>query len=547
MSILNKNWQLLNDSDKDLFTKILHNRGLDSEQEINEFLEPEKYVKFHDPMLFDDMEKAVGRIKKAIKDKERIIVFGDYDVDGISGTTILVKALEKLGANVSYRLPHRRDDGYGLKEKFIEEFVELGVSLVITTDCGISCVKEVALANKNKIDIIITDHHAVPKKLPKAFAIIHPEVSGYPFKELTGAGVALKLAQALHGRDLEEFVDLAAMGTVADIGILVGENRLIVKKGLDQLAKTASKGLRLLKEIAGISNEKINTRTIGYQIGPRINAAGRIDNPYFALQLLLSEDEVRGRKLANKLEDLNKERQFMLQEALEEAEARFAGTNDKFILIKESKDWHVGILGLVAGRLAEKYQLPVIILQDFGDVLTASARSPEHFNIIEALTAHSKHLNYFGGHACAAGFDIDKKNFKKFREAMEKYAEEKLKEKDLRSILKIDCEIKGKEINKETLAFIEKLHPFGTGNQSPNFLIKNIKPLKMKEVGKDKSHLKILAEQGQKKLDIIAFKFAEHLNTLREHDSFDLVCNIERNPKNRYNEIQIKAVDFKKL
>lgn len=542
-SILNKKWEILNVSDAPLRTKLLKNRGLEKSAEIEEFLEPEKYGKFHDPYKFEDMEKVFKRIHAAIEKKERVIVFGDYDVDGITSAAILVKTLAKLGANVSYRLPHRVSDGYGLKEKFVREFIKLGVGLVITVDCGISCGAEIELAHKNGIDVIVTDHHAIPASPPKkAFAIIHPLYSGYPFKDLTGAGIAFKLAQALT-EDACDFLDLAAMGTVADIGLLTGENRLIVKRGLMRLAKTNFTGLQSLKELAGIKDGEVGTREIGYRIGPRINAAGRIDSPYFALQLLLNEDEEKGKRLARKLEDLNTKRQDMMQKAFCEA-GQYFENNKEFILIKEDKDWHVGIIGLIAGKLTEKYGLPSIILQDLGGHLTASARSPEHFNIIEALTLHSKYLTYFGGHAQAAGFEISKKKYGAFKKALEKYAKKKLDGKDLRPVLKIECEIGDYDVNEKTLDLINSMEPFGAGNEAPKFLIKDIEVESIKGVGKNKSHLKISAFKNKHKLDIIAFQFGEYINEIRGHKKIDAVVSLENNTKEGYEGIQVKAVDL---
>jgi single-stranded-DNA-specific exonuclease len=541
MSILNKNWEILNGSQATLEEKLLQNRGLNSKEKIDKFLDPETHGGFHDPFDFPDMEKAVERIKKAVEKKERIIVFGDYDVDGITSVAILVKALGEMGANVSYRLPHRVDDGYGLKEKFVREFIDIGVGLVITVDCGISCGNEISLAKKNGIDVVITDHHDVPKIPPKdAYAILHPK--DYKCKDLTGAGVAFKLASALV-ENPEKYLDLAAMGTVADIGILKGENRLIVKKGLKQLAETDFEGLNSLKEIAEIDDAKIDSRTIGFQLGPRINAAGRIDSPYFALQLLLNDCEVRGKKLAKKLDELNKKRQVMTQKAVEEADAFFAD-NNKEILIKEDKDWHVGILGLIAGRLTEKHGVPSIILQDFGEYLTASARSTENFNIIEALKEHASFLTYFGGHAQAAGFEIAKENYLPFCAAIETFAKENTKEEDQLSKLKIECEIEAEDITEKTLDFLETLKPFGAGNETPQFLMKDLDIKGIREVGKDNAHLRIKAKHKTRDFNIIAFRFGEYFDQIRQHSKIDLVCNIEKNPKNKYEKIQIRAVDI---
>ncbi|MFA6917723.1 MAG: single-stranded-DNA-specific exonuclease RecJ, partial [Candidatus Gracilibacteria bacterium] len=419
MSFLGKKWIIKNETkDKGTIEKVLDNRKV---ADINDGMI------FHDPFLLEDMEKAVARIKKAIEKQDRIIVFGDYDVDGISGAAIMIITLKKLGANVSYRLPHRVNDGYGLSEKFIDEFIEKQINLVITVDCGISCVREIQKAKDHNIDVIITDHHAVPEHLPNAVAILHPRLpnSKYPFKELTGAGMALKLAQALLGPSndnefFEELIALASLGTVADLGILQGENRLIVKKGLKNLLNTKSGGLKKLVELAELKDQNmIDAYTISFRIAPRINAAGRIGDPYLALSLLLQDEgSKKVHALGQKLEDLNVERQNKTEKATKEAEAFFTNQTElPYILVSEHKDWHVGILGLVAAKLVEKYNRPAIIMQDFGDTLVASARSPRFFNITEALAELKEYLVSFGGHAQAAGFSLKKENLEKFKEA----------------------------------------------------------------------------------------------------------------------------------
>ncbi len=428
MSVLNKNWLIKNqDPDLGITEKLLLNRGITEQNQIQSYLYPNYKKGFHNPFLMKDMDKAVDRIKKAILRNEKIMVFGDYDVDGISGTAILYNTLKIMGARVSYRLPHRVKDGYGLSNAFIEEFIKLGVNVAITVDCGISCKSQVDLAHNYGLDVIITDHHTIPEQMPdKAYAILHTSQPGdeYPFKGLTGAGVAYKFASALitdkYGvEEREEYLyallDLASLGTVADIGPIRDENRIIVKFGLEALKDTRWSGLRHLKEQAGIQpDEKLNIGTIGFKIGPRINAAGRIDHPYYALQLLLSEDNEKGKLLAEHLERLNHDRQQMVIKAMLEAETQYTGRRSEKIFVAWSPDWHVGILGLIAGKISEKYGVPAMILQDFGDYLVASARSPETFNVVEALTATGDYLEHFGGHAQAAGFNIRKERLEDF-------------------------------------------------------------------------------------------------------------------------------------
>jgi single-stranded-DNA-specific exonuclease len=548
MSFLGKKWIVRNTTaEKSTFEKILSNRGV---ADVNEGLT------FHDPFLLDDMQKVVDRIKLAVGQKERVIVFGDYDVDGISGATIVINILKKLGAIVSYRLPHRVNDGYGLSEKFIDEFIAKDVNLVITVDCGISSNKEISKAKAAGIDVIITDHHTVPEDLSKdAYAILHPRLKDtkYPFPDLTGAGVALKLAQALlqnheDKQFIEDLIALASLGTVADLGQLKGENRLIVKEGLLNLLSTRSSGLKKLIELAGMKEQNfVDSYTIGYRIAPRINAAGRIGDPYLALSLLLqNEESEKVNYLGQQLEDLNLQRQDMTEKAVAQAEAHFAGKEKiPAILIAESADWHVGILGLVAAKLVDKYNRPVIIMQDFGDVLVASARGPKFFHITEAITACGKYLVSFGGHAQAAGFNIKKENLVEFKKALEAYSEEKLQSLDLCSVLEIDCELAHDDVSFGMLDQLKTLEPFGVGNEKPTFLLSNLEPFFINQVGKENTHLKFTVKIQDKEVQVIAFNMGHFADEIRSHKKVDFVCNLDRNVWNNKEYIQFRAIDIR--
>ncbi|MEK7672257.1 MAG: single-stranded-DNA-specific exonuclease RecJ [Patescibacteria group bacterium] len=551
MSVLGKKWIIKNtNSSKTIFERILANRGLSEIVEMEDF---------HDPFLFTDMAKSVERINKAIKDQERIIIFGDYDVDGISGSAILVNTLKKLKANVSFRLPNRSTDGYGLSIKFIDEFIEKNIGLVITVDCGICCRKEIQKAKENNIDTIITDHHTIPDQLPEsAFAILHPKNkdSNYPFSELTGAGVALKLAHALIKNNLPEheqeeylnsLLDLATLGTIADLGSLQGENRLIVRRGLNALRSTRWAGLKRLKEIAGLkAGEEVDVVKIGYQIAPRINAAGRIGDPYTALFLLLGEeDNAQMGDLANKLEELNRKRQFMSEKAFEEAGNFVTDLGEMpTIIIAHSPDWHVGILGLIAGKLAEKNRRPTIVMQDLGDTLVASARSPVFFNVIEAIASCGEFLTNFGGHAQAAGFSLKKENLEAFKSQITAYSNEKLSNMEISPTLEIDAEIFAEDMNFDLLDALEKLQPFGVDNRKPLFIIKNVTPSFISQVGSTKTHLKFDAHSSDKKFPVIAFRMGEFSTLLKDKKSIDLVFEIERHTWNNRTELQLHALDF---
>lgn len=545
MSILGKKWIIKNTSSNlSTFEKILENREVTLHEELT----------LHDPYLFKDMEKAVARIEQALNNQERIIIFGDYDVDGITAAAILVHTLKKLNANASYRLPNRLKDGYGLSEKFIDEFIEKDVKLIITVDCGISCYDAIKKAKENGIDAIITDHHTIPKNIPEhAVAIIHPKLdNNYPYRELTGAGVSLKLAQALLKDEQELFtslIDLASLGTVADLGPLTGENRFIVKKGLEVLAQTKWVGLKKIMNMALVKeSDELDTNTIGFRIAPRINAAGRIGDPYIALSLLLEESENdKVNLLGTRLENLNIERQQMTETALHEAiESLQMEHNDPPILIAEHPDWHVGILGLIASKLAEKYGRPAIIMQDFGDMLVASGRSPGYFNITEALEFCKEYLVSYGGHAQAAGFNLKKENLINFRAKLYQYAIQKMQNIDTKPVLEIDCELSENEMHLDFLTEIEQLKPFGIANKTPTFLIHKVQPLFVDQVGKSREHLKFSIKSENKNIDVIAFQMGQYADEIRDHRQIDLVFHLDRNKWNDRENLQIRALDFRK-
>lgn len=560
MSVLGKKWEIINKNESlSIIDKILENRGLTDQQAIEAYLKTSFKKGLHNPFTMKNMERAVERIKKGIQNNERIMIFGDYDVDGISGTAIMVHTLKMLNAKVSYRLPHRVENGYGLSDEFIEEFADLKVGLLITVDCGISCKSQVDLAQEKGIDVIITDHHAIPEEFPEsAYAILHPMQKDcqYPFKGLTGAGVSYKLASALiadqsesHKREeyLYSLLDLTSLGTVADLGPLVGENRIIVKYGLEALQDTKWHGLNFLKEYAGIDPDaKLDINSIGYRLGPRINAAGRIANPYYALQLLLYDKvDEKGKILAEHLEKLNQKRQQMVFEALDELREHFiAEGKDQKILIAWNKNWHVGILGLLAARCVEKYMLPAIILQDLGDELVGSCRSPEFFNLVDALSAHSHLLKNFGGHVQAAGFTIAKDKLPEFVQSMEKYAGESILHSDWHPTINIDCEVNHNDLDERLMKHIEQMEPFGIGNEQPTFLVKNVSPSSIRRVGKESNHLFFEAGLNTKSFSVIGFKMGEFEQFLKDHEMIDLVCHLERNVWKGISKLQLRAIDF---
>jgi single-stranded-DNA-specific exonuclease len=561
-SLLGKTWKIRSLEDElNIIQNIIKSRGIVSQEDVNAYLNPTYKKGFHNPFLMKDMDKAVERIGRAIDNQERIVIFGDYDVDGISGTAIMVNTLKKLGANVTYRLPHRVHDGYGLSEKFIEEFKELGIKVLITVDTGISCTNQINLAKEYGIDVIITDHHTIPENPPiSAYAILHPkqEECSYPFKGLTGSGVAFKLASALltdrlNSPEREQFLysllDLASLGTVADIGPLLGENRIIVKYGLEALQNTAWPGLSHLMDSAGIDkNQKLDVSTIGFKIGPRINAAGRIDHPYYALQMLLHEggNDEKGKNLAAKLEKLNQERQQMVFDALEQAFDMVAEqAKTQKILIVWSPDWHMGILGLIAGKLVERYNIPTIALQEFDGHLVASFRSNEYFNAVDALNNVSHLLDHYGGHFQAAGFNIKKENLEPFIEEITRYAAEKLQGHQVENHLIIDADLTNIEINDQFIKLLSQMEPFGYGNEKPVFLVRNIRVEELRRVGKEQQHLHFQTNTGNNRYPSIAFKMGDHENLLKNTPKIDLAFYLDKNFWNGREILQLQVIDLK--
>ncbi len=517
-------------------------------------------VQFHDPFLFPDMEKAVIRLQSAIESGEKIVVFGDYDVDGISGTATLVQALRFLGAQVSYRLPDRQQ-GYGLNTAWIENFKTLGVNVVITVDCGISNAKEIALAKEYGIDVVLTDHHTLPSILPEAaVALLHPRLPGspYPFHDLAGSGMAFKLAvgliQYIKGDAVavewrDRLVDLASLGTVADCVSLTGENRWIVRHGLDQMRKTEWKGLKVLLKSAGVEELLgYDADVIGFRIGPRINVAGRLESPYFALQVLLDENG-SAERLAPKLEELNLLRQKKVEEAVEQAEAQLKARNlgPHAVLAVWDKDWPAGILGLIAARLCEKYHRPAIVLEDRGDVLVASCRSPQYFHMVEALKTGEIHLKTYGGHAAAAGFSIFKENLEPFLGVLQAYAQTILKEQDLTPQLHIESHLTLDQIDLGLVDRLGKMEPYGMGNPRPLFWLKDVDLSELQFVGREQRHIRVGFKSDRHNISAIAFKWGEHYSLLEETQrsggKMDAVVEVGKSVWKGRERLEVKLVD----
>ena len=506
MNTKKKQWHLLNDKEEgSLLERVLKARNLNQG-----FLDKKIW---HDPFLFRDMGQVVSRIKEAIKRKERIMIFGDYDADGVTASTILFKFLKSLGAQVSVRLPHRQRDGYGLKKDFFDDWKKLNVKLVITVDCGISNIREISYAQSLGIEVIVTDHHTPHQELPSAL-ILNPKLTedSYPFSDLVGAGVALKLVQALitdlkFSRELSRkhflsSVTYAAIGTVADCAPLVNENRSIVSCGLQSMRHMENKEIEALISVAGLDKKNIDTDSIGFALAPRINAAGRLGDPLLALSLFLGD-----KSKARELENLNCRRRKVSQELVARARENFSESESAFVF--GAPDLHEGIIGLVAGNISEEFMVPSVVMTEREDYFVASCRSPANFNLIAILEKLSDLFVHFGGHREAAGFRMKKGNESLFRERFLALCQEKLEEEAPVVKINIDTTISLSEISTDNFDSLEDLAPFGIGNPRPNFLLRQVRVKNLKKIGSDRNHLSFLVQDGNVSREVIAFFWGE--------------------------------------
>ena len=573
---MTKKWQLAKKAPQELKDKfpeltpvvlqLLYNRDLKTQEQIDEFLNPDYSQDLHDPFLFKDMEKAVERIFQARDKREKICVHGDYDGDGITATAVMTTALKNIGfkdENLSIYIPHRMTEGYGINPKTIKYLVKEKVDLIITVDCGISNKKEITDAVEAGLDVIITDHHHEPLERPdKALAIINPSLkdSGYPFPYLSGCGVAFKVSQALFAKAKKEkpdinweakekwIMDLVAIGTVGDIMPLLGENRTLVKYGLVVLQKTKRVGLQQLIAKAGSEGELLDTYHIGFQIVPRLNAAGRLEHGNVSYSLLMTDSETEAKKLAVKLDQTNSKRQKLTEKITKEAKKKLGQiTDDQFLLITSGEDWPMGIVGLVAGRIAEEYNRPTMIISENKEGIIGSGRSIPKFNMIEAVQQADKLLKKFGGHAQACGFELkDKKSLKAFQDQMESIAKKQLKPAELQPMLEIDAELPIDQANWELFSALEQFPPYGEEAQDPKFVSKKVKITEIKTVGKNNDHLKFKVEAGQTKRQVIGFRFGDWAKKLDVGDEIDLVYNLTINEWNGRRDLELKAVDLRK-
>jgi single-stranded-DNA-specific exonuclease len=535
-----------------LLAKVFLSRGIDDPSYIKEFINPSP-DKFHDPFLLKDMDKAVDRIWQAIEDKEKIIIYGDYDVDGTTSISILKDYLSSVGICADYYIPDRMDEGYGLSIEAMDKIVETGVTLMITVDCGITAIEEVAYAKAKGIDTIITDHHECKPEIPDAIAVIDPWRPDcyYPFKELAGVGVVLKLINAMNikyglGRNFIDYLELAALGTIADVSRLTGENRIIAKFGMERMKSTSNIGLRMLIEKSGLKEKVINTYTIGFVIAPRINAAGRIGDAGRIVDLFTRDSEDEAERIALELNEENSKRQETEQEILQEAydiiESDLEYLKRK-VLVVAGEGWHKGVVGIVSSRITEKYHRPSILISIEEGEGKGSGRSVEGFNLFKALS-HCEHLlDKFGGHELAAGLTLPEDNIPLFKEAINKYADTVLRDEDLIPRIKVDAYINDDDITLENIRELQKLAPFGTGNPSPVFACRGLKISDIKTVGSGK-HLKLVMKTGDIYVDAIGFNMGDMVDAFNSGDTVDAAFSLEINSWNNIERSQLVLKDI---
>lgn len=546
--------------------QLLANRGIKTQEQIDEYLYPDYSQDIHDPYLFLDMEKAVERVFRALEKKEKITVHGDYDADGVCSALVVVSALSAMGADVQVYLPHRELEGYGLNMQTVEELGKNGVNLIITTDCGISNRLEIKRAAELGIDVIITDHHAEPPNLPEdAFAIIDPHLARekYPFRDLAGAGVAFKLVQAILRSpkfktsdfkiDPEGFekwlLDLVAIATITDIMPLLGENRTLVKYGLLVLNKTQRIGLKKLIESLGLNkNKDLDAKNVAFQIGPRLNAAGRIDHANQAYELLKTDDVSDVDNLVGALNKTNEGRQGLSERVMAEARAQIGeDVGEEKVLFAKGEGWPVGIVGLVAGKIAENFWRPTFIMTERDGVIMGSGRSIPEFDMMEGLHETKELLSHYGGHAGACGFTLkNKKDLKKFEKILKKFAKKKLSGMELVPNLNIDAEVRLEKINWELFELLEKFAPFGKANERPRYLGREFTVESFESVGTNGNHLRINLSQGNGvRKKFIGFCLGEWCQKLKVGNKIDVVFEVDVNEWNGNRELQMKIIDLK--
>ena len=525
--------------------KILNARNITDMNSVKKYFSDE-YEEGYDPFLMYDMQKAVDRINEAIENEEKILVYGDYDADGITSTVLLVETLISMGANVSSYIPNRFEEGYGPNKEAFTKIINSGITLIITVDNGIAGVEEVDLANELGCDVIVTDHHKIQDTIPNAYAIIHPEhpEGNYPFKKLAGVGVAFKLAHALLEIFPDFLLDLVAIGTIADMVSITDENRIFVKQGLELINEDPRIGLKMLLELSGIDT-KIDEQTVGFYIAPKLNSIGRMDSAKLGLTFLMAEDPVTARALAEQIEQYNIERKQVTEDIVQDVINKIESSDKKQKnVIMVSGEYHEGVLGIVASNIVEKYQKPVFIMNEKDGILKGSARSIFDFNIYVAMNKISDLFVAFGGHTLAAGFSFEESNFEKIEKFLDSEFEEFKQNNDLKANKNIDIVTSLEDISYQFLNSLDALKPYGMDFEKPTVLIENAMVLNKAYFGSEKQYLRLTIADEVGNLDCITFKDSVTFDKVEKNDIIDLLCNIDKNNFNGRTKLQAHIIDI---
>ncbi len=533
-----------------LLVNILINRGITTVEEVELFLNPTR-DDFHEPFLMPDMEKAVNRILKAIENNEKVIIYGDYDADGITSITVLKKFLKERGLDVSEYIPNRLSEGYGLNKNAINKIHEQNYTLMITVDCGISANEEIEYATELGIEVIVTDHHEPGEEIPRCVAVVDAKRKDnkYPFNQLAGVGVVFKLIQAisnklnLDAKEYLKYLDIVCVGTISDIVPLVDENRVIAKLGLKLIPMTKNIGLKTLVKSIGYKN--IDSTSVSFGIAPRINACGRMGAQEIALKLFLTDDEKEAEEITEILNNYNVERQQTEKEIFEQAVNEIERANvDEPCIVLGKEGWHHGVIGIVSSKVTELYFKPSILICFEGEEGKGSGRSIPGFDLHEALMNCSTYIEKFGGHSMAVGINVKKENFEKFKKDFEEYAQNQ-GIRDIIPIVKIDEETSLKEINLQTVKDLGLLEPFGEANKVPIFLIRNLKIQSIRTLSEGK-HLKLKLGQDSYIIDAIGFGIGEVAENYLIGDKVDIVGSLEINSFNGMEQVQIVIKDMRR-
>jgi len=533
-----------------LFRQILYNRGFITTSTAESFLRADEPS--HDPYLLKDLEKSVQLIHDSILDGKKIIIFGDYDVDGVTASVLMVQVLRQYGADVDFYIPNRFKEGYGLTMGALENVLKKKPELIITVDCGVRSVEEVDYAKNEGVDVIITDHHQPFDSLPKANAVICPKQpdDDYPFKELAGVGIAYKLSQGLLEKyplpniELENWADLVAVGTIADMAPLIDENRALVRKGLRSMRFGKRPGLLALANVSGTNIHKVKAEDIGFRIGPRLNAAGRLGSADLACQVLMAETTKQAGRIALLLDQKNRDRQGITKEIQTTVENLYDPEKNKWMLFYWDKDFNEGVVGLAASRLVERYYRPAIIGVQKGEVVHASCRSIPELNITSALDECEDLLLQHGGHAMAAGLTVEMDKLLSFADKFTKICEQKLENLPLVREIKAEAQVDLIDLHPDLLNYYDVLEPMGIGNQMPLFVARDVECKGIRRIGNSGDHLKMNVSDGKINFDTVAFRFGEYYEQIQSAQTVDILFSYDLNIFNGRKSLQLIIKDI---